>query len=39
MSRNIEYDMREEFYPHLVNQPLSFFHEHRTGDLDGARDE
>src|SRR5688500_19935799 len=33
MSRNIEYDMRQEFYSHLVNQPLSFFHEHRTGDL------
>src|SRR5690349_3186369 len=33
MSRNVEYDLREEFYGHLVNQPLSFFHEHRTGDL------
>ena len=33
MSRNIEYDMRKEFYGHLVDQPLSFFHEHRTGDL------
>ncbi len=33
MSRNIEYDMRQTFYQHLVNQPLSFFHEHRTGDL------
>jgi ATP-binding cassette subfamily B protein len=33
MSRNVEYDMRQEFYRHLVNQPLSFFHEHRTGDL------
>jgi ATP-binding cassette subfamily B protein len=33
MSRNIEYDVREEFYGHLVNQPLSFFHEHRVGDL------
>jgi len=33
MSRNIEYDMRAEFYSHLVDQPLSFFHEHRTGDL------
>lgn len=33
MSRNIEYDMRQTFYTHLVNQPLSFFHEHRTGDL------
>jgi len=33
MSRNIEYDMRKVFYRHLVDQPLSFFHEHRTGDL------
>jgi len=33
MSRNIEYDMRKDFYRHLVDQPLSFFHEHRTGDL------
>ncbi|HEU4834547.1 MAG TPA: ABC transporter ATP-binding protein [Pyrinomonadaceae bacterium] len=33
MSRNVEYDMRQEFYRHLVDQPLSFYHEHRTGDL------
>ena len=33
MSRNMEYDMRQEFYAHLVGQPLSFFHEHRIGDL------
>ena len=33
MSRNIEYDLRQEFYAHLVDQPLSFFHEHRIGDL------
>src|SRR6266404_2412870 len=33
MSRNVEYDLRRDFYAHLVNQPLSFFHEHRTGDL------
>ncbi|HJS24622.1 MAG TPA: ABC transporter ATP-binding protein, partial [Pyrinomonadaceae bacterium] len=33
MSRNIEYDMRQSFYQHLVDQPLSFYHEHRTGDL------
>lgn len=32
-SRNIEYDMRKQLYQHLVDQPLSFFHEHRTGDL------
>ena len=33
MSRNMEYDIRQEFYAHLVDQPLSFYHEHRTGDL------
>ena len=33
VSRNIEYDIRKEFYEHLVGQPLSFFHDHRTGDL------
>ncbi|MBD0325897.1 MAG: ABC transporter ATP-binding protein, partial [Pyrinomonadaceae bacterium] len=33
MSRHIEYDLRRDFYAHLVDQPLSFFHEHRTGDL------
>src|SRR6266446_2479875 len=33
ISRNIEYDLRRDFYARLVDQPLSFFHEHRTGDL------
>ena len=33
MSRNIEYDLRQDFYARLVDQPLSFFQEHRTGDL------
>ncbi|HEV7842062.1 MAG TPA: ABC transporter ATP-binding protein, partial [Pyrinomonadaceae bacterium] len=33
MSRHIEYDMRRDFYSHLVDQPLLFFQEHRTGDL------
>jgi len=33
MSRNVEYDLRQIFYAHIVDQPLSFFHEHRTGDL------
>src|SRR6185369_4983334 len=33
MSRHVEYDLRKDFYEHLVNQPLSFFHEHRIGDL------
>lgn len=33
MSRHIEYDLRKDFYSHLVDQPLSFFQDHRTGDL------
>jgi ATP-binding cassette subfamily B protein len=33
MSRHIEYDLRRDFYGHLVDQPLSFFQDHRTGDL------
>ncbi len=33
MSRHVEYDLRRDFYGHLVNQPLSFFQDHRTGDL------
>jgi ATP-binding cassette, subfamily B, multidrug efflux pump len=33
MSRHVEYDLRRDFYARLVDQPLSFFQEHRTGDL------
>lgn len=33
ISRNMEYDLRQDFYAHLVDQPLSFFQEHRVGDL------
>src|SRR5215213_1514409 len=33
MSRHVEYDLRKDFYAHIQRQPLSFFHEHRTGDL------
>src|SRR5437764_1779761 len=33
MSRHVEYDLRKDFYAHLVDQPLPFFNEHRTGDL------
>ncbi|MCA1628568.1 MAG: ABC transporter ATP-binding protein, partial [Acidobacteria bacterium] len=33
MSRNIEYDLRQDFYAHLQKLPLSFFQTHRTGDL------
>ena len=33
MSRKVEYDLRHDFYIHLVDQPQSFFQEHRIGDL------
>src|ERR1044071_4871033 len=33
MSRHVEYALRRDFSAHLQRQPLSFFHEHRTGDL------
>src|SRR5437016_3839148 len=33
MSRHVEYDLRQDFYAHLVDQPLSFFLAHRTGEL------
>src|SRR6266576_1828172 len=33
MSRQVEYDVRRDFYAHLVDQPLSFYQEHRVGDL------
>src|SRR6267154_2486908 len=33
ISRHIEYDLRQDFYAHMVDQPLAFFQEHRTGDL------
>jgi ATP-binding cassette subfamily B multidrug efflux pump len=33
MSRKIEYDLRQDFYEHLVDQPQSFFQDHRIGDL------
>jgi ATP-binding cassette subfamily B protein len=32
-SRHIEYDMRNDFYAHLQNLPLKYYHEQRTGDL------
>ncbi len=32
-SRNIEYDMRNDFFAHLEKLPLSYFQRHRTGDL------
>ncbi|HEX6731232.1 MAG TPA: ABC transporter ATP-binding protein [Pyrinomonadaceae bacterium] len=33
VSRHVEFDLRQDFYAHLVDQPQSFFHEHRVGDL------
>jgi len=33
MSRKIEYDLRRDFYAHLVDQSQAFFQEHRIGDL------
>jgi ATP-binding cassette, subfamily B, multidrug efflux pump len=32
-SRDIEYDMRNEFFAHLETLPMSYFQTHRTGDL------
>jgi len=32
-SRQIEYDMRNDFFAHLEKLPLSYFQTHRTGDL------
>ena len=32
-SRHMEYDIRRDYYGHLVHQPLSFFYRHRIGDL------
>ncbi|PYQ26590.1 MAG: ABC transporter ATP-binding protein [Acidobacteria bacterium] len=32
-SRNIEYDMRNDFYAHLQRLPLRYYQEQRTGDL------
>ncbi|HEX8184085.1 MAG TPA: ABC transporter ATP-binding protein [Blastocatellia bacterium] len=33
MSRNIEYDLRSDFYTHLQKLPFEFYQTHRTGDL------
>ena len=32
-SRDIEFDMRQDFYAALVDQPLEYFHRNRVGDL------
>ncbi|HZI17461.1 MAG TPA: ABC transporter ATP-binding protein [Pyrinomonadaceae bacterium] len=33
MSRHVEYDLRQDYFEHVQRMPLSFFHQHRTGDL------
>lgn len=33
VSRQMEYDMRNDFYDHLQSLPLRFYQEQRTGDL------
>jgi ATP-binding cassette subfamily B multidrug efflux pump len=33
MSRDIEYDLRSDFYGHLEKLPFEFYQTHRTGDL------
>ncbi|MBC8032163.1 MAG: ABC transporter ATP-binding protein [Pyrinomonadaceae bacterium] len=33
MSRRVEYDLLQDVYAHLIDQPQSFYHEHRIGDL------
>src|SRR5262249_11164429 len=33
MSRDIEYDLRNDFYEHLQRLPVEFYQTHRTGDL------
>ena len=32
-SRKIEYELRNDFFDHLLTLPLSFYQEHKTGDL------
>ena len=32
-SRDIEYDMRNDFFAHLEKLPMAYFQTHRTGDL------
>ena len=33
MSRDVEYDLRNDFYSHLQKLPFEFYQTHRTGDL------
>ena len=32
-SRKIEYDLRNDFFAHLLTQSMSFYHNNKTGDL------
>ncbi len=32
-SRKIEYDLRNDFFAHLLKLPMSFYHEYKTGDM------
>ena len=36
MSRDVEYDLRNDYFAHLERQPPSFFHAHHTGDRRAA---
>src|SRR3984893_14044926 len=33
ISREIEFDLRNDLFRHLERQPASYFHHHRTGDI------
>jgi len=33
VSRDMEFDIRNDFFAHFTRMPLSFYREHRTGDL------
>src|SRR5271168_5046362 len=33
ISREIEFDLRNDLFRHLERQPAAYFHEHRTGDI------
>jgi ATP-binding cassette, subfamily B, multidrug efflux pump len=33
ISREIEFDLRNDLFRHLERQPASYFHQHRTGDI------
>jgi ATP-binding cassette, subfamily B, multidrug efflux pump len=33
ISRDIEFDLRNDLFRHLEKQPASYYHQHRTGDI------